>query len=147
MTHTKVEDLESKLQATHETSISTLQDDLNVLKAGQEQQAKMNVDLRKALKNSLDKTKKNIVANSEKLVHVEEELLLRATIEGVETLKQTQEEASTLLSATVLEKLDEKVNQANFTELETKMVKNVQQLEGKRPALLWFFCRAFDGFG
>ena len=87
------------------------------------------------------------MANSEKLVHVEEELLLRATIEGVETLKQTQEEASTLLSATVLEKLDEKVNQANFTELETKMVKNVQQLEGKRPALLGFFCRAFAGFG
>ena len=70
----------------------------------------MNVDLRKALKNSLDKTKKNIVANSEKLVHVEEELLLRATIEGVETLKQTQEEALTLLSATVMGKLDEKVN-------------------------------------
>tara|TARA_B100000795_G_scaffold260887_1_gene237178 strand:- start:519 stop:1361 length:843 start_codon:yes stop_codon:yes gene_type:complete len=57
MTHTKVENLETKIKQEHDIAMISMQEKVNALSTNHESHTKSTSDLRRAIKNSLDKTK------------------------------------------------------------------------------------------
>ena len=92
MTHTKVEELESKMTSTHESSISTMQHELTLLKEGQEAHTKANATLQHAIKNSF---KKNKVTMEERFVQLETNVDT-ATQERISTQSKTEKDMTTM---------------------------------------------------
>ena len=119
MTHTKVEKLETKMRDEHATSLVAMREEVTTLRATQETHAKTTSDLTRAVKNTIEKTKKS---TEERIILMETSL--KEKINSGDVLKM-QEDTSQKIKSDMTALLSQKSDAANMTSLEEKFVSEV----------------------